>query len=363
MLAGTSSAMSRIRGLIQEVAPTKASVLITGESGTGKEVVARAIHRLSGRTGQFAPVNMSALPPGLTESLLFGHERGAFTGANGVQVGYFEAAEGGTLFLDEICELELHLQPKILRCLQESVIQRVGSPKTRKVDVRVIAATNQDASKMVKAGTFRSDLYYRLLVVPIHLPPLRERPGDIAELAMEFVRQASQTHGKQVEGFNTAACEALCNYHWPGNVRQLENLVERLVIFTHNRLIEAWELPEEIRHAEICQGLRPESQQDALTVGESAVEVEILRRLTPLQRSERRAIIDALERMGGHVIKAAKYLGLGQATVYRRIKQYAIPRPKRPGSLPSRRRQSKPSLASVSHSDNSLLDYHCEEWW
>lgn len=327
LLVGSHPVMVRLRQLVQQVAPTRASVLISGESGTGKEVVARAIHELSGRAGAFVPVNMAAIPPGLTESLLFGHERGAYTGAVRSQPGFFEAADGGTLFLDEVCEMELHLQPKLLRCLQDGAIQRVGSQTTHKVDVRVIAATNSDPKSMVKEGKFREDLFYRLSVIPIHTCPLRERPGDIMHLANEFVRRARSRLDKNVSGISPAAVKVLISYEWPGNVRQLENVIERLVIFASNPVIDVAELPADLQLFEpaVEHPLSPwvDDRNRSLDCPRGAATVA---GLSPIQVNERTMIIDALEQSDGHVGRAAKILGLGQATVYRRIKQYAIQR-------------------------------------
>lgn len=327
LLVGSHPVMVRLRQLVEQVAPTKASVLISGESGTGKEVVARAIHELSGRAGAFVPVNMAAIPPGLTESLLFGHERGAYTGAIRAQPGFFEAADGGTLFLDEVCEMELHLQPKLLRCLQDGAIQRVGSQATRTVDVRVIAATNSDPKAMVQEGKFREDLYYRLSVVPIQTCPLRERPGDIVHLANEFVRRARSRLAKNVSEISPAAVKVLMSYEWPGNVRQLENVIERLVIFASNPVIDVTELPADLQLFEPAVEHSPLPHANGWHRNtNSRCDADATAGLTPIQMNERRMIIEALEQSDGHVGRAAKILGLGQATVYRRIKQFAIQR-------------------------------------
>src|SRR4051812_27930906 len=231
MLAGVSPAMAAIRQLILEVAPTRASVMIYGESGTGKELVAQAIHRYSKHSnGPFVPVNMSAIPPGLTESLLFGHEKDAFTSAVHNQKGWCEAAEGGTLFLDEVGDMEIQVQPKLLRFLHEGMLQRIGSQASQRVAVRVITATNCDPSMIVADGRMREDLFFRLHVVPIFVPPLRDRPEDIPALAHQFLRLSAERHDRAVDGFSDDAMHVLQQHDWPGNVRQLENTVERLVI-------------------------------------------------------------------------------------------------------------------------------------
>ena len=230
-MLGHSTALRRLRRLIAEVAPTSASVLILGENGTGKEIVAQEIHRQSKRaSAALVPVDLGAIPQTLLESALFGHRKGAYTGAHAETKGFCELADGGTLFLDEIGELALELQPKLLRFLERGLVQQVGSPTRRPVDARVIAATNRDLREMVQQGLFRQDLYYRLNVFPILVPALRDRPEDIELLAPMFVVRFAQRHEKQVLAFTPAALEVLLEYDWPGNVRELENLVERMII-------------------------------------------------------------------------------------------------------------------------------------
>ncbi len=320
-----------------------ATVMIHGESGTGKELVASAIHRLSHRSDKpFVPVNMATIPQGLAESTLFGHEKGSFTTAVGTQIGWCEAANGGTLFLDEICEMEPSLQPKLLRFLQESTVQRVGAHEQRPVDVRVITATNRDLERILKDQVMREDLFYRLHVVPIHLPPLRERHQDVEQLAMLFLERAAARYRRAVHGFTDEAMDLLRRYHWPGNVRQLENLIERIVIFARGELIEAQEIPQEVQLAAIfSEPSHPPtacSQNGRFAVngaaGHSNGSAWSSAHLSPIQRHERTAIIDALHRVDGHVVEAAKLLGLGQATVYRKIKQYVIPHVRRRRASP-----------------------------
>jgi DNA-binding NtrC family response regulator len=329
ILVGKSAAMNSIRRLILSVAPTQASVMIHGGSGTGKELVAAAIHRHSRRSeGPFIPVNMAAIPQGLAESLLFGHEKGAFTGAHQKQIGWCKAAHRGTLFLDEIGEMELLMQPKLLRFLQEGTIQRVGAGVSERVDARIITATNRDPRRLVADGLLREDLFFRLHVVPIHVPPLRERREDIEELADFFLRRAAHKHDRPVEGFSREAMALLESFHWPGNVRQLENAVERIAIFAPGPVVEVSDVPAEfhLSGADNWDGQHhPDlSEQRSQSVGE-ATDEEAGANLSPYQRHERAVVLDALQRADGHVVDASKLLGLGQATVYRKIKLYSIP--------------------------------------
>jgi len=238
-IVGTSIALRRVLGQAEVVAPTDAIVLLQGETGTGKEVVAREVHNLSSRRQRpFIKINCAAIPSGLLESELFGHERGAFTGAVGQKVGRFEMANGGTLFLDEVGEISLELQPKLLRVLQEQEFERLGSSRTIKVDVRLIAATNRDLLQMVQDGRFRDDLYYRLNVFPIHLPPLRERPDDIPALVRHFVDRFARRMNRRIEVIPNEVLEAMQRCPWPGNVRELANLIERAVILSAGPTLE-----------------------------------------------------------------------------------------------------------------------------
>jgi DNA-binding NtrC family response regulator len=314
-LWGESAAIRQVREMIATVGATDATVLIQGESGTGKELVARSLHEQSHRRhGPFVPVNMAALPRELVESTLFGHEKGAFTGADQPQVGCCEAADKGTLFLDEIGEMDLALQSKLLRFLQEHTLQRVGSSKPRRVDVRVVAATNRDLLEAVQTGRFREDLYYRLHVVPIAVPPLRQHPEDVGLLAGRFLQRFAAKYHKWVRGFTPEAVDILTRFDWHGNVRQLENLVERLVILATSELIGAESLPAEVRSTERTLTFPALAKSTAEPEGG-------LRRIDQV---EKQAILDALSSSRGNVREAARQLGCGQATIYRKIKRYGI---------------------------------------
>jgi DNA-binding NtrC family response regulator len=316
-MLGDGPAMARVRAMIDEVAATDAKVLILGESGTGKELVARAIHAKSRRArGLFVPVNMAALPPSLAESVLFGHEKGSFTGADVRQKGWCEMADGGTLLLDEIGEMDLALQAKLLRFLQDHTFQRVGSSSVRTVDVRVVAATNRDPQQLVREGRLREDLYYRLNVLPITLPPLRARRDDIRLLANCFLRRAAEKNQKRATGFTESALEALERYDWPGNVRQLENLVQRMVILSRGAEISVESLPREFFEERDAAGAESLETQWTRTENRDG-----MRRI---DRIEKEAILDALEQSEGNVAAAARRLGVGQATVYRKLKRYDI---------------------------------------
>ena len=324
-ILGTSAGIRRVKELIAVVAVTDAKVLILGESGTGKELVARAIHSQSQRADRtFAPVNMASLPPSLAESVLFGHEKGAFTGADMLQRGWCETADNGTLFLDEIGEMEMTLQAKLLRFLQDGTFQRVGSSKCQSVDVRIIAATNRDPAAMVREGRLREDLYYRLNVLPVVIPPLRDRREDIPLLAQIFLERAAKTHGRQGIGFSPAAMEMITEYDWPGNVRQLENTIERMAILCRGDAIGIADLPSEIVGGEPIF---------AAAIASSAPECRVTPSLE-MRDIEREAIINALAQSNGNVVKAASVLGIGQATVYRKMKRYGIRVERRPQTSP-----------------------------
>lgn len=320
-MLGRGPAMQRVREAILEVAPTSATVLIHGESGVGKELVAREIHERSGRArGLFVPVNMAALPGGLVESALFGHERGAFTGAEKSQKGWCELAHRGTLFLDEIGDMEFGLQAKLLRFLQDQSFQRVGSNQTLSVDARIVAATNRDPRRLVDEGRLRADLFYRLNVVPIALPPLRERRDDIELMANWFLRKAAEKHGKTAASFSPAATRRLTAYDWPGNVRQLENVVQRMVIFGRGEELGTEGLPPEILEA--TRDVDP--TDNALDPRDGDPEGG----LTEFERMEKKAIVESLARSGDNVVEAARFLGIGAATVYRKLKRFGIELPR-----------------------------------
>ena len=257
-IVGANSALRDVLGLVERVAPTDSTVLVQGETGTGKELIAKAIHQLSSRRNSpFIKLNCAAIPPALLESELFGHERGAFTGAITRRAGRFEAANRGTLFLDEIGDMHLELQSKLLRVLQEQEFERLGSTATVRVDVRVVSATNQDLRSLVSAKQFRMDLFYRLNVFPIFLPPLRKRHSDIPALAKFFVRMFSQRMGKTIATIPDEALEALGKYSWPGNIRELQNIIERSVVETSGDILQLCPLPEDILQLRPLPDTRP----------------------------------------------------------------------------------------------------------
>jgi two-component system response regulator HydG len=304
-MIGDSPSWRRMMTLVEQVADSSATVLIQGESGSGKELVARTIHERSARrNGPFVAVNCAALPETLLESELFGYEKGAFTGAAGRKEGRFELAHAGTLFLDEVADLSLVTQPKILRVLQEGEFERLGGTRLLQVDVRIVAATNQDLSEMVKDKRFREDLYYRLNVITIRVPPLRERHEDIRLLAQYYLRIYGAKNGRKLEGFSNEAIERLESYAWPGNVRELENLVERTVILARKDRIDAEDLPEEVMGVK-----RP--PRDAI--------LELIG--TPLADIEQRLLDETLRITGGNKTQAAKLLGIDVRTVARKLER------------------------------------------
>jgi DNA-binding NtrC family response regulator len=317
-MVGRSAAMQAVYDLIARVAPTQATVFITGESGTGKELVAQTIHRLSTRRGKpMVALNCGAISPTLIESELFGHERGSFTGADRRRAGYFEEAAGGTLFLDEISEMPIELQVKLLRVLETESVTRVGASEPIRVDVRVIAASNRDPRKAVEEGTLREDLLYRLNVFPIHLPPLRERTGDVELLADHFLEELNEREGT-TKRFSAAAIDRLCALAWPGNVREIKNVVERAAILA-DTTIEPAALPE-------VQGGHAPQTTDAtlqLRVGTSIAEVE------------RRLILATLGQLEGDKKRAAEVLGISLKTLYNRLNVYAAANPLKDGSASS----------------------------
>ncbi len=318
-ILGESPAARELKSRIARLAASDATVLILGESGTGKELAARALHELSPRRHKpFVPLNVATLPRELVESTLFGHAKGAFTGADRMQVGCCEVADGGTLFLDEIGEMEIGLQAKLLRFLQEQTLQRVGESKPIKVDVRIVAATNRDPREQVRRGMLREDLYYRLNVVPLVLPPLRDRREDIPLLIEHFARRNAERSGRPIARFSADAMEAMTRHDWPGNIRELENLVERLTILGTG---------ETISLAEVTESLGGRFSNDRSSTpflaGSSGEDAEAMR---PIDRVEREAIAEALSLCDGNVREAARRLGLGQATIYRKIKKYNLMR-------------------------------------
>jgi len=314
-MIGDSPATRKLLGEVDKVAPTKGRVLITGESGTGKELVARAIHKLSPRAdGPFIKVNCAAIPAELIESELFGYERGAFTGATGRKRGMFEMADGGTLFLDEIGDMSGSAQAKVLRALQSGEISRVGSETTTQVDVRVLAATNKDLDAEVKAGRFREDLYFRLNVVPIHTPPLRDRKGDIPALAAAFMEEFCKENGFRMKTLGPGVVERLMAHSWPGNVRELKNVVERMVILSGD-VITTDDLPEELVVAPSVgapvtptpTGARPPLREYK-------------------EQMERAYILETLRETEWNISRAAAMLGVERTNLHKKMKAYGIVR-------------------------------------
>ena len=295
--------MHRVIDVARRVAQVDSTVLLTGESGVGKERIARFIHEESGRAGgPFVAINCGAVPENLLESELFGHVRGSFTGATQDRVGLFEAANNGTLLLDELGEVPPPMQVKLLRALQERQIRRVGENRNRPVNPRIVAATNRDLVKEIRAARFREDLYYRLRVVEIQIPALRERREDILPLARAFVGDAAIRTGRTVSGFTPAAAHQMLRYGWPGNVRELENAIERAVVLTSRSRIDVADLPAEV----------------GLAVADAVVPSHV----RPLAEMEREYIKSVLRAVGGNRAQAAQKLGIGEATLYRKIKQF-----------------------------------------
>jgi len=312
-LVGSSPAMLEVYKLVARVSESRSTVLLQGESGTGKELIARAIHGNSPRRDKaFVPVNCGALPDTLLESEMFGYEKGAFTGAVGTKTGLFESASGGTLFLDEIGELGQALQVKLLRVMQDHEVRRVGGTNSIKVDVRIIAATNRDLEQFVKEGKFRDDLFYRLNVVRITLPSLKERQEDIPMLAHHFLQKCAAGTTTAVRGFHPDTMEYLKRYRWPGNVRELENAIERAVSLSHGPLLTPDDLPAQIRQASSPS----EQKQDVSDTAESVY-------LT-LEEVEKRHLMRVLKETKGNKVKAAKILGIDRRTLYRMAERFGL---------------------------------------
>lgn len=308
-IVGQSEAMRPVFETIRQVAPTQATVLIQGPSGTGKELVARAIHRLSPRAGKpFVAINCAALPASLLESELFGHEKGAFTGAVAQRIGRFEQANEGTLFLDEISEIDASVQVKLLRVLESRQFERVGGTQTVDVDIRVIAATNRNLRAYVDQGKFREDLFFRLDVVDVLLPPLRERAGDVELLANRFLREFNERNGRAVEGFTPEAMRLLNAYAWPGNVRELRNTVERMVVLAKGTRLDVADVPQALRESAPDKSVR--AVPDEGSAGGSLAE------------TEKRQIMDVLRKNRGNRTKAALELGISRRTLHRKLKEW-----------------------------------------
>jgi len=313
-LVGRSEPMRRVLDQVRKVAATGATVLVLGESGTGKELVARAIHDASPRRDQpFVSISCAAIPETLLESELFGHEKGAFTGAIRRKLGRFELANGGTLFLDEVGEIPAPVQVKLLRVLQERQFERVGGEETVEVDVRVVSATNRDLAQMVRDGRFREDLFYRLNVVPITLPPLRDRPGDVEAIAAHFVARQAPRMGRAVKGISPDALELLRRHRWPGNVRELENVIEQALVFAEGELVSPDDLPEGIRKASPAPALPVPTGDRSLT--------EILEDL------ERQLILAAYEKARHVKAETARLLGIKPSALYYKLEKYGIMKP------------------------------------
>ena len=312
-VVGNSVQMHRIIEILKNVSPTDTTILIHGENGTGKELVAKAIHQNSLRKNKpFVPLNISALPDSILESELFGHEQGAFTGADGRRVGKFEHANGGTLFLDEVGETPMDTQVKLLRVLEERKITRLGANDELDINVRLVAATNANLKKMVEDGKFREDLYYRLNVVSIELPPLRERPGDIPLLMEHFLKDLSKKTGREVEGFSRTARRALLSHQWPGNIRELRNTIERMLVMDTDGLLDVDGLPPEI--APLATNEDSLAEGDRISGADSLIG-------RPMDEVEKYYIQRALELTDGNREESARLLGIGERTLYRKIKE------------------------------------------
>jgi len=316
-IIGDSEKMHQIFETIEKVADTDSTILILGESGTGKELIAKAIHYNSyRREGPFIPVNCAAIPSELLESELFGHEKGAFTNAIRTRIGRFELANGGTVFLDEIGDMSPNLQSKLLRVLQERQFERIGGVKTVKVDIRIIAATHEDLKVAVEQGKFRQDLYYRLNVIPIQVPPLRERKSDIPLLVHHFLNHFNRSKKRKIQGINNEALNRFLEYLWPGNVRELENIIERIVILTNNDSITVQDLPEKI------QTLSRDEQAPLFEIPEEGISLD-----NALNEFEKKLILQALNKTGWIKNKAAQLLNLNRTTLIEKIKRQNLQRP------------------------------------
>lgn len=314
---GHSPTMQNVFALIERAAQSSASVFVTGESGTGKELCAQAIHDSSPRrNGPFVAINCAAIPRDLMESEVFGHRRGAFTGAQMDYEGAASRADGGTLFLDELCEMQLDLQAKLLRFIQTGVFKRLGDPKERMTDIRFICATNRDPLEEVREGRFREDLYYRLHVVPIHMPPLRERGDDIISLSERFLADYSSIEGKRFKRFDNSVRDVVRKFSWPGNVRQLENAVRQIVVLNDAEVVTSDMLPPSIQESSAGQGRQPtETDAQGGAVGMEQLEDLLIR---PLEELDIMAIDAALEKFDGNVSKAARALDISTSTIYRK---------------------------------------------
>jgi two-component system nitrogen regulation response regulator NtrX len=319
-IVGNSQALGKVEQAIKKAAPSHATVLLQGESGVGKELVARTIHRLSPRSRErFVQVNCAAIPEDLIESELFGHEKGSFTGATERQIGKFEQAHQGTIFLDEVGDMSLKTQAKVLRVLQEGEVERIGSAKTVNVDVRVIAATNKNLEGEIEKGSFREDLYFRLAVVPIFVPPLRERPEDIPLLVKHFLNQLARENNRRPKQIAPAALDLLKRHRWRGNIRELRNTIERVIIMAEGDVIEVSDLPESVR-SDKSTARGPGS---AATVGGPAgTEAGTLREFK--ESAERAWLVEKLRENAWNISKTAEVIGTPRSNLYKKLEQYAI---------------------------------------
>ncbi len=317
-IIGASKAIKRIYELIEKVSNSDSTILILGESGTGKELVAKNIHYRSARAAKpFIPVNCGAIPTELLESELFGHEKGAFTGAVTSRVGRFELADRGTIFLDEIGETQPILQVKLLRVLQERSFERIGGTKTVNVDVRIIAATNQNLEDAVAAGRFREDLFYRLHVIPVDIPPLRERSEDIPLLCDHFIEKHSKRIGRNSIKMTDETLKMFVSYHWPGNVRELENTIERLLVLKDDDVVTPYDLPEKMTGRKIPN--LPDIENDDINPFVSGIDMN-----AALEEYEKRLILHALELQNGVKSQAAKYLNINRTTLIEKMKRLGL---------------------------------------
>ncbi|GAB4563913.1 MAG: sigma-54 dependent transcriptional regulator [Haliangiales bacterium] len=326
-LVGRSDEMRQVFQIIETVADSPSTVLITGESGTGKELVAKALHEHSSRHDKpFIKINCAAIPKNLMESEMFGYEKGAFTGASSAKPGRFELADGGTLFLDEIGEIPVEMQVKLLRAIQESEFERVGGIATIKVDVRLITATNRDLEQEVQRGNFRDDLYYRLNVVPLRIPPLRERSGDIPLLTDHIIAKFNQRLNKDITGLSPEALAQLRGYSWPGNIRELENVLERTILFTSGDRIEVSDLPDEQNGASGARRYADEPQPPPQSPGEPLTGDTSLKEIVRAKTNqvERALISKALDETGGNVTQAAKLLKISRKSLQMKMKEFGL---------------------------------------
>ncbi|MBN2191113.1 MAG: sigma-54-dependent Fis family transcriptional regulator [Candidatus Aureabacteria bacterium] len=306
-IIGADAALKTIYEQAAKVALTDTTILITGESGTGKEILAQDIHKMSKRTGKFTPVHCAALTETLLESELFGHEKGSFTGASSRKAGRFEIAERGTIFLDEISEISTSIQTKLLRVLQDKAFERVGGTQTLKADIRIIAATNKNLGPLILSGRFREDLYYRLNVVHFHLPPLRERAADIPLFVNHFIEDLAKSSGKIIEGITDEAVSLLTGYPWPGNIRQLRNTIEHMILFSSSRILDIKDIPPEI-----TKGLSLPAGKN-IAAGKGTI-----------KDLEKDLILKELQKSDGNKTEVANRLGISRRTLYRKLKQYNI---------------------------------------